>query len=167
AVLTRNTGVGVKDLGSHFRFYDQSPTPNPEPDPRGLSQGGGLDMENIPLEFHKENTVTNDLPLEGFEDEDYIDFDKILAEGGDDYSEGDEIDEIATPLQISTSSLNPQTQRRGGPDSYAYSMATRASNESIWSTPTLALNSTVAFGTMSTRPTTFCWRPSESLLPWE
>lgn len=77
--------AGVKDLGSHFRFYDQSPTPNTEPDPRGLSQGGALDMENIPLEFHKENTVTNDLPMEGFEDEDYIDFDKILAEGGDDY----------------------------------------------------------------------------------
>ncbi|XP_055742019.1 heparin cofactor 2 isoform X1 [Salvelinus fontinalis] len=106
--------AGVKDLGSHFRFYDQSPTPNTEPDPRGLSQGGALDVENIPLEFHKENTVTNDLPLEGFEDEDYIDFDKILAEGGDDYSEGDEIDEIATPapdINIFAEPSDPKTRR--------------------------------------------------------
>ncbi|KAM9465638.1 heparin cofactor 2-like isoform 1-T1 [Salvelinus alpinus] len=106
--------AGVKDLGSHFRFYDQSPTPNTEPDPRGLSQGGALDMENIPLEFHKENTVTNNLPLEGFEDEDYIDFDKILAEGGDDYSEGDEIDEIATPapdINIFAEPSDPKTRR--------------------------------------------------------
>ncbi|XP_014016497.1 heparin cofactor 2 [Salmo salar] len=106
--------AGVKDLGSHFRFYDQSPTPNTEPDPRGLSQGGALDVENIPLEFHKENTVTNDLPLEGFEDEDYIDFDKILVEGGDDYSEGDEIDEIATPapdIDIFAEPSDPKTRR--------------------------------------------------------
>ncbi|XP_010863668.2 heparin cofactor 2 [Esox lucius] len=104
--------AGVKDLGSHFSFHDQSPTP--KTDPRSLGQSGALDMEKIPLEFHKENTVTNDLTLEGFEDEDYIDFDKILAEGGDDYSEGDEIDEIATAapdIDIFAESSDPKTRR--------------------------------------------------------
>lgn len=54
--------AGIKELSSHF-----SPP----------------DMEAIPLDFHKENTVTNDLPYDGFDDEDYIDFDTILAEGDD------------------------------------------------------------------------------------
>lgn len=68
---------GIKDLDSHFS------TPNPnrsqEVEPRAS------DMEAIPLEFHKENTVTNDLIFDGFEDVDYIDFDKILEAGSDDY----------------------------------------------------------------------------------
>lgn len=67
---------GIKDLESHFR--------TPTPEPRGFD-GEVVDMEAIPLEFHKENTVTNDLIFEDFEDEDYIDFDKILAAGSDDY----------------------------------------------------------------------------------
>lgn len=69
--------AGIKELSSHF-----SP-PESDPDPRGLDQAGITDMEAIPLDFHKENTVTNDLPFDGFDDEDYIDFDKILAEGDD------------------------------------------------------------------------------------
>lgn len=69
--------AGVKDLASHFMV------PEPEPEPRGMAPGAALDLEAIPLDFHRENTITNDLPLEGYEDEDYIDFDKILA--GDDY----------------------------------------------------------------------------------
>lgn len=68
--------AGIKDLSSHFT--------DPKPDPRGF-EGGDVDIEAIPLEFHKENTVTNDLIFDGFEDEDYIDFDKILAAGSDDY----------------------------------------------------------------------------------
>ncbi len=68
--------AGIKDLGTHFS--------DPEPDARGFEEGT-VDMEAIPLEFHKENTVTNDLIFDGFEDEDYIDFDKILAAGSDDY----------------------------------------------------------------------------------
>lgn len=66
----------IKDLGSHFA----------DPEPRGFEVGGGADMEAVPLEFHKENTVTNDLLFDGFEDDDYIDFDKILAAGSDDYT---------------------------------------------------------------------------------
>lgn len=68
--------AGIKDLGSHF---------DGTPEPRGSSPGGAAGMEEIPLDFHKQNTVTNDLIFDGFEDEDYIDFDKILAEGSDDY----------------------------------------------------------------------------------
>lgn len=68
--------AGIKDLSSHFS--------DPKPEPRGF-EGGNVDIEALPLEFHKENTVTNDIIFDGFEDEDYIDFDKILAAGGDDY----------------------------------------------------------------------------------
>ncbi|XP_040011025.1 heparin cofactor 2 [Xiphias gladius] len=81
--------AGIKDLSSHFT--------DSKPDPRGFEPEKELNIEALPLEFHKENTVTNDLVFDGFEDEDYIDFDKILAAGNDDYNEGDEIDEIATP----------------------------------------------------------------------
>ncbi|KAL1246657.1 hypothetical protein QQF64_034429 [Cirrhinus molitorella] len=93
SLLSSPTLAGVKDLGSHFTGHEKEKV-----DARGLSPNGeNTDMESIPLDFHRENTVTNDLPLEGLEDEDYIDFDKILAEGEDDYSEGDHIDEISTP----------------------------------------------------------------------
>lgn len=68
--------AGIKDISSHF----SDPTPNPR-----TFNGGSVDLEAIPLEFHKENTVTNDLIFDGFEDEDYIDFDAILAAGNDDY----------------------------------------------------------------------------------
>ena len=70
--------AGIKDLSSHFT------EPDADPDPRGLSEAGVTDMEAIPLDFHKENTVTNDLPFDGFEDEDYLDFDMLLAEDTDD-----------------------------------------------------------------------------------
>lgn len=76
-LLASPTLAGVKDLSTHFS--------DPKPKPRGLEPGSEVDVEAIPLEFHKENTVTNDLVFEGFEDEDYIDFDKILAAGSDDY----------------------------------------------------------------------------------
>jgi len=69
--------AGIKELSTHFS--------DPEPKPKGLEPGGVEDVEAIPLEFHKANTVTNDLVFDGFEDEDYIDFDKILAAGTDDY----------------------------------------------------------------------------------
>lgn len=68
--------AGIKDINSHFS--------DPKPDTRGFEPGGIVDIDAMPLEFHKENTVTNDL-FDGFEDEDYIDFDKILAAGSDDY----------------------------------------------------------------------------------
>lgn len=75
-VMVSPSVAGIKDLSSHFG--------DPKPDPRGF-EGGTVDIEAIPLEFHKENTVTNDLVFDGFEDEDYIDFDTILAAGSDDY----------------------------------------------------------------------------------
>lgn len=98
--------AGIKDLSSHFSISNQKPS--------GFDQPGPVDIEAIPVEFHKDNTVTNDLVLEGFEDEDYIDFDKILAAGSDDYVEGDEIDEIATPapdIDIFAESSDPKIRR--------------------------------------------------------
>ncbi|XP_066545540.1 heparin cofactor 2 [Amia ocellicauda] len=99
--------AGVKDLGIHF-----SPSGTVQPiGPRGPASGGAPDMEAIPPEFHKENTVTNDLPFDGgFEEEDYIDFEKLLAED-DDYS--DAIDEIDTPVQgvIITAPTDPQVRK--------------------------------------------------------
>lgn len=75
-LLASPSRAGIKDLSSHFS--------DPKPDPRGFEADGTVDIESLPLEYHKENTVTNDL-FDGFEDEDYIDFDKILAAGSDDY----------------------------------------------------------------------------------
>ncbi|XP_029365952.1 heparin cofactor 2 [Echeneis naucrates] len=97
---------GIKDLSSHFS--------DPEPDPRGFEGEETGTVDAIPLEFHKENTVTNDLIFDDFEDEDYIDFDKILAAGSDDYIEGDEIDEIATPapdIDIFAEPSDPKIRR--------------------------------------------------------
>lgn len=85
---------GVKDLNSHFSFYEKNNAMavNAQTLPQAHDN---LQMESP--DFHQDNTVTKDLPLEGLEEEDYIDFDKILAEGDDDYSDGDAIDEITTP----------------------------------------------------------------------
>lgn len=68
---------GIKELESHFS--------TPDPNRTEAVVADGSDMEAIPLDFHKENTITNELIFDGFEDEDYIDFDKILAAGSDDY----------------------------------------------------------------------------------
>lgn len=87
---------GVKDLSSHFSFYKNNSAL--ATNPRTLPHGGdNLPIESVSPNFHQDNTVTKDLPLEGLEEEDYIDFDKILTEGDDDYAEGDAIDEITTP----------------------------------------------------------------------
>ncbi|XP_067250378.1 heparin cofactor 2 isoform X1 [Chanodichthys erythropterus] len=111
SLLSSPTLAGVKDLESHFGGVEKEKLV----DARGLSpDGGNTDMESIPLDFHRENTVTNDLPLEGLDDEDYIDFDKILAEGEDDYSEGDHIDEISTPapdLDLFSEPSDPKIRR--------------------------------------------------------
>lgn len=77
SVMVRPSLGGIKDLELHFA--------TPGPNRTHEVEAGALDMEAIPLDFHKENTVTNDLIFDGFEDEDYIDFDKILAAGSDDY----------------------------------------------------------------------------------
>lgn len=64
--------------------HPSSPLSDPKPDPRGF-EGAEVNIAAIPLEFHKENTVTEEIIFDGFEDDDYIDFEKILAEGSDDY----------------------------------------------------------------------------------
>lgn len=64
--------------------HPSSPLSDPTPDPRGF-EGAEVNIAAIPLEFHKENTVTEEIIFDGLEDEDYIDFEKILAEGSDDY----------------------------------------------------------------------------------
>ncbi|CAL9707602.1 unnamed protein product [Knipowitschia caucasica] len=104
ACLVSSSLAGIKDLTSHFTNQN----------PRGSDGAGPQNLGDIPLEFHRDNTVTNDLVLDGFEDEDYIDFDKILAAGSDDYVEGDEIDEIATPapdIDIFAESTDPKIRR--------------------------------------------------------
>lgn len=68
--------AGNIDLSSTFS--------DPKPDPRG-HEGAAVNIEANPLEFHKENTVTTETLFDGFEDEDYIDFDKFLALGSDEY----------------------------------------------------------------------------------
>lgn len=68
---------GIKALESHFSAANPNRSQEVE--------AGASDVEAIPLEFHKENTVTSDLIFDGFDDEDYIDFDKILEAGSDDY----------------------------------------------------------------------------------
>lgn len=111
SLLSSPTLAGVKDLEIHFGGDEKEKLV----DARGLSpDGGNTNMESIPLDFHRENTVTNDLPLEGLDEEDYIDFDKILAEGEDDYSEGDHIDEISTPapdLDLFSEPSDPKIRR--------------------------------------------------------
>uniref|UniRef100_A0A8C8A045 Serpin peptidase inhibitor, clade D (heparin cofactor), member 1 n=1 Tax=Oryzias sinensis TaxID=183150 RepID=A0A8C8A045_9TELE len=106
SLLAAPCSAGIKDLGTHFS--------GPDPNPRGLQPAGTEDVEAIPMEFHKANTVTNELVFDGFEDEDYIDFDKILAAGSDDYIEGDEIDEISTPppdIDIFAEASDPKIRR--------------------------------------------------------
>ncbi|KFQ83241.1 Heparin cofactor 2, partial [Phaethon lepturus] len=69
------TFCGVKDFTEHFEsLKDAQPHENRT-----------YDMPNLPPEFHRENTITNDLIPEEEEEEDYLDLDKILGE--DDYSD--------------------------------------------------------------------------------
>lgn len=103
---------GVKDLSSHFSFYEKNNVmaTNPQTLPEG---GDNISIESVSPDFHQDNTVTKDLPLEGFEEEDYIDFEKILAED-DDYTEGDAIDELTTPepdLDFVSQLSDPKVQR--------------------------------------------------------
>ncbi|XP_008586259.1 PREDICTED: heparin cofactor 2 isoform X2 [Galeopterus variegatus] len=62
-----------------------------------------LSMPLLPADFHKENTVTNDWILEGEEDDDYLDLEKILSED-DDYI--DIIDAVSpTDSEASTGNI--------------------------------------------------------------
>ncbi|XP_070618927.1 heparin cofactor 2 [Erythrolamprus reginae] len=73
---------GIKDLQGHFDQVDEEAQ---SLHPRGLLRNETIWMSNLPPEFHQENTVTNDLSVEGEEEEeeDYLDFDKILGEDDD------------------------------------------------------------------------------------
>lgn len=104
-LLSTPAWAGIKSLESHF---DDPVTKAPPGDPRSFD-GAGSNMDPIPDEFHKENTVTNDL-----EYEDYLDFDKILAMGEDDYLEGDEIDDLPTQppeLELVSEPTDPKVRR--------------------------------------------------------
>ncbi|KAL2092536.1 hypothetical protein ACEWY4_012334 [Coilia grayii] len=97
-LLVTPARAGIKSLESHF---DEAPTMLPIK-PRS-------DTETISDDFHKQNTVTNDLDYE-----DYIDFDKILAIGEDDYIEGDEIDDLPTQapdLELVAEPSDPKVRR--------------------------------------------------------
>ncbi|NWX87071.1 HEP2 protein, partial [Nothoprocta ornata] len=85
ALFITSTFCGIKDFSEHFESLKDA-------DQR---DNGTYDMRNLPVEFHKENTITNDLIPEEEEEDDYLDFEKILGE--DDY--GDIID--AGPYMIS------------------------------------------------------------------
>ncbi|NXN25501.1 HEP2 protein, partial [Nycticryphes semicollaris] len=75
ALIITSTFCGVKDFTEHFEsLKDAQPHEN-----------GTYNMPNLPPEFHRENTITNDLIPEEEEEEDYLDLDKILGE--DDYSD--------------------------------------------------------------------------------
>ncbi|XP_061117231.1 heparin cofactor 2 [Conger conger] len=114
-LLLPSSHGGVKGLKEHF----EDPAGAKAVDPRSRAEGGEVDVEAVPLDFHKENTVTSVLPAEGLEDEDlededYIDFDKILAGEEDDYGDGDKIDEIATPapeVDIFAEPSDPKVRR--------------------------------------------------------
>ncbi|XP_032084632.1 heparin cofactor 2 [Thamnophis elegans] len=72
---------GIKDLHGHFDQVGEEAQPL---QPRGLLRNESFRVTNLSPEFHQENTVTNDLSMEEEEEEeDYLDFDKILGE--DDY----------------------------------------------------------------------------------
>ncbi|XP_076126375.1 heparin cofactor 2 [Alosa pseudoharengus] len=104
-LLTGPAEAGIKPLESHFA----EPATAAPVDPRGPVSGGSLGMESIPDDFHNANTLTDEL-----EYEDYLDFDKILAMGEDDYNEGDEIDDIPTPapeLDLEAGPSDPKVRR--------------------------------------------------------
>ncbi|XP_053135267.1 heparin cofactor 2 [Hemicordylus capensis] len=66
---------GIKDLHQHFEHLGQAQPHNP----RGFGNGT-LSMAHLPPEFHQENTVTNDLSVEGDDDYEYQDWEKLLSE---------------------------------------------------------------------------------------
>lgn len=104
-LLARQSEAGIKSLQSHFA----EPTAWIPVDPRAAHGDGSLNVKAIPDDFHNENTLTSEL-----EYEDYLDFDKILAMGEDDYIEGDEIDDIPTTapdLGLVTEPSDPKVRR--------------------------------------------------------
>ncbi|XP_067862196.1 heparin cofactor 2 [Heptranchias perlo] len=87
---------GVKPLDEHF-----NPKATGEPlRPRTNLDSEDPDIESMQIQFHKDNTLTQDLLPEGEEEDDYLDFDRLLAEEDDDYI--DEIDEIESAPEIDT-----------------------------------------------------------------
>ncbi|XP_041078561.1 heparin cofactor 2-like [Polyodon spathula] len=92
------THCGVKELGLHFdlpELGDVKPVP----------------LEEIPTDYHKENTLTNTLLDEELDEEDYIDFDKLLAEDDDYIDMIDEIESPATNVDVVIETTDPQIKR--------------------------------------------------------
>ncbi|XP_058888751.1 heparin cofactor 2-like [Acipenser ruthenus] len=92
------THCGVKELGLHFDLTKQEDV-KPVP------------LEEIPTDYHKENTLTNTLLGEELEEEDYIDFDKLFAEDDDYIDMIDEIESPATDVDIVIETTDPQIKR--------------------------------------------------------
>ncbi|XP_067910783.1 heparin cofactor 2 [Heterodontus francisci] len=89
------TFCGVKPLDEHFNIESTV-----EPlRPRTSLDSADPNIESLQIQFHEDNTLTQDLLPEG-EEEDYLDFDKLLAEQDDDYI--DEIDEIEVAPEMDT-----------------------------------------------------------------
>ncbi|EMP40261.1 Heparin cofactor 2 [Chelonia mydas] len=84
SLIITSAFCGIKDFNKHFG------TINPR-------ENETHDMPNFPPEFHKENTITNDLIAEEEEEEDYLDWEKIFG----DYDYGDIIDASPYPYPVS------------------------------------------------------------------
>ncbi|XP_069476515.1 heparin cofactor 2 [Ambystoma mexicanum] len=81
SLLLSMVNCGVKDIFEHF-------VP-PAVGPRGHHPNGSQVLDSLPADFHKENTVTNELIPGDEEEEDYLDLEKIM---GEDYDYTDIID---------------------------------------------------------------------------
>ncbi|XP_048412273.1 heparin cofactor 2 [Stegostoma tigrinum] len=91
------TFCGVKPLDKHFSVTATDKPPSPQ---TGLDSEDP-DLESIQMQFHKDNTLTQDLlPEEEEDDDEYLDFDALLAKEDDDYI--DVIDEIEDVPEIDT-----------------------------------------------------------------
>uniref|UniRef100_UPI00398F48BD heparin cofactor 2 n=1 Tax=Pristiophorus japonicus TaxID=55135 RepID=UPI00398F48BD len=95
------TFCGVKPLDVHF---NAEATGEPIM-PRTSLDSEDPDIESLQIQFHKDNTLTQDLLPEGEEDDDYLDFDRLLAEEDDDYI--DEIDEIESESEMDDTEFEP------------------------------------------------------------
>ncbi|XP_060699900.1 heparin cofactor 2 [Hemiscyllium ocellatum] len=99
SAYTVPTLCGVKPLDEHFNFKatDKPLSPQTSVDSEDPA------LESIQMQFHKDNTLTQDLLPEGEEDDEYLDFDALLGEDDDYIDAIDEIDvpEIVTDFELS------------------------------------------------------------------
>ncbi|KAG2471446.1 heparin cofactor 2 [Polypterus senegalus] len=103
------TYCGAKDLNLHFAPATKDASE--QVGPRSKPAAGIHNLEEIPPDFHKENTLTNELMSDEFEDEDYIDFDKFLEEDEDYINQVDEIDNPVSKGDTIIEPTDPQVRR--------------------------------------------------------